>query len=78
MIWSFSYAAVYFIFLDKLYGMLQMFTFLTIPILAQYNGERGKWKGMKWSIKTDIFSMCFLTRASSNSVMSISWLAIKV
>ncbi len=48
VIWSFIYAAVYFIFLDKLYGALQMFTFLTIPILAQYNGERGKWTGMKW------------------------------
>ncbi|WP_417081002.1 hypothetical protein [Mobilibacterium timonense] len=42
------YAAVYFLFLDKLYGVLQMFTFLTIPILAGYNGERGRWKGMKW------------------------------
>lgn len=48
VLWSFVYAAVYFIFLDKLYGVLQMFTFLTIPILSQYNGERGKWKGMKW------------------------------
>ena len=48
VLWSFIYAAVYYIFLDKLYGVLQMFTFLTIPILAQYNGERGKWKGMKW------------------------------
>lgn len=48
VIWSFVYAAVYFLFLDKLYGILQMLTFLTIPILAQYNGERGKWKGMKW------------------------------
>ena len=48
VIWSFVYAAVYFIFIDKLYGVLQMFTFLTIPILSQYNGERGKWKGMKW------------------------------
>lgn len=48
VIWSFVYAAVYFIFLDKLYGALQMFTFLTIPILAGYNGERGKWKAMKW------------------------------
>ena len=48
VIWSFVYAAVYFIFLDKLYGALQMFTFLTIPILARYNGERGSWKGMKW------------------------------
>lgn len=42
VLWSFIYAAVYFLFLDKLYGVLQMFTFLTIPILAQYNDERGK------------------------------------
>lgn len=42
------YATVCFLFIDKLYGVLQMFTFLTIPILAQYNGERGKRKGMKW------------------------------
>ena len=48
VIWSFIYAAVYFIFIDKLYGALQMFTFLTIPILSGYNGERGKWTGMKW------------------------------
>lgn len=48
VLWSFIYAAVYFVFIDKLYGVLQMFTFLTIPILDQYNGERGKWKGMKW------------------------------
>ena len=46
--WSFIYALVYFIFLDKLYGILQLFTFLTIPLLSQYNGERGKIKGMKW------------------------------
>ena len=48
VLWTFIYAAVYFIFIDKLYGVLQMFTFLTIPILAQYNGQRGSWKGMKW------------------------------
>lgn len=48
ILWSFIYAAVYFLFLDKLYGILQMFTFLTIPILSRYNGERGRWKGMKW------------------------------
>ena len=46
--WSFIYALVYFIFLDKLYCILQLFTFLTIPLLSQYNGERGKIKGMKW------------------------------
>ena len=46
--WTFVYALVYFIFIDKLYGVLQIFTFLSIPLLKQYNGERGKWKGMKW------------------------------
>ena len=48
VLWSAIYAAVYFIFLDRPYGILQMFTFLTIPLLSRYNGERGKWKGMKW------------------------------
>ena len=48
LIWTAIYAAVYFIFLDKVYGVLQMFTLLSLPILKQYNGERGKWKGMKW------------------------------
>ena len=46
--WTFIYALVYFIFIDRLYGVLQMFTFLSIPVLAKYNGERGSWKGMKW------------------------------
>lgn len=48
VLWTAIYAAVYFLFIDKLYGLLQMFTFLTIPLLAQYNGKRGKWTGMKW------------------------------
>ena len=49
VLWTLMYAVVYFIFLDKLYGVLQMFTFLTIPILANYNGERGrKIPGSKW------------------------------
>ena len=46
MLWSATYAAVYFIFLDKIYGVIQLFTCLTIPLLRLYNGERGKWKGM--------------------------------
>ena len=41
VLWTFFYAVVYYIFLDKLYGVLQMFTFLTIPIIALYHGERG-------------------------------------
>jgi hypothetical protein len=48
VMWTFLYAVVYFLFLDKPYGFLQMFTFLTIPLLKQYNGKRGNWKGMKW------------------------------
>ena len=49
VLWTLMYAVVYFFCLDKLYGALQMFTFLTIPILAQYNGERGKKiPGTKW------------------------------
>ena len=48
VIWSMFYTIVYFIAIDKLYGILQMFTVLSIPILKEYNGERGKWIGMKW------------------------------
>lgn len=48
VLWTFIYATVFFLFLDKLYGLLQMFTFLSIPVLARYNGQRGTWRGMKW------------------------------
>lgn len=48
LIWTAMYAVVYFIFIDKPYGILQMCTLLSLPILRQYNGERGQWKGMKW------------------------------
>lgn len=42
------YAIIYCIFIDLPYGFLQMAVVLSIPFLAMYNGERGKWKGMKW------------------------------
>lgn len=42
------YAAVYVIFINPVYGMIQMFVALTIPLLKRYNGRRGSWKGMKW------------------------------
>ena len=48
LIWVAVYAAVYFIFMDKVYGLLQMCALLSLLVLKQYNGERGKWKGMKW------------------------------
>ncbi len=46
------YATVYFFAIDRVYGILQMAVILSVPILASYNGERGKnqrtntW--MKW------------------------------
>lgn len=42
------YAAVYAVFIHPIYGVIQMFVALTIPLLRRYNGERGRWKGMKW------------------------------
>ncbi len=48
VLWSAVYAAVYILFIDPVYGIMQMATALSIPLLRQYNGERGRWKGMKW------------------------------
>lgn len=42
------YAVVYALFIHPVYGAIQMFTALTIPLLRCYNGERGKRKGMKY------------------------------
>jgi hypothetical protein len=47
------YATVYFFALDRVYGIIQMAVVLAIPVLALYNGERGKYpqlnKWMKWT-----------------------------
>lgn len=45
------YAIVYAVFLDMLYGILQMGVVLALPLLRCYNGQKGscKWKGLKWS-----------------------------
>jgi hypothetical protein len=48
MVWTAVYALVFFFCIDKVYGVLQMCTALSIPLLARYNGQRGTWKGMKW------------------------------
>lgn len=42
------YAAVYFLFIDRVYGLIQLFVILVYPFMKKYNGERGRWKGMKW------------------------------
>lgn len=46
MLWTMMYAIVYFIFIDKVYAVIQLFTCLTIPLLRLYNGKRGTFKGM--------------------------------
>ena len=48
MMYVFFYALIYFIFINKIYGIIQLFVALSIPLLKSYNGERGSWKGMKW------------------------------
>lgn len=48
MVWVAMYTAVYAVFIHPIYGVLQLFVALTIPLLKRYNGERGKWSGMKW------------------------------
>lgn len=48
MLWVAMYALVYAIFIHPVYGIIQLFAALTIPLLRSYNGERGNWKGMKW------------------------------
>ena len=56
MLWMVFYVAlysvVYFFALDKVYGLIQMAVVLAIPVLALYNGQRGKNqavnKVMKW------------------------------
>lgn len=46
------YSLVYFFAIDKAYGVLQMGVVLSIPVIAMYNGKRGKNpkinKFMKW------------------------------
>lgn len=48
MVYVFFYSVVYFLFADKIYGILQLFVIICVPFIRRYNGERGNWKGMKW------------------------------
>ena len=48
MAWITLYAIVYVMAINPTYGVLQMMVALSIPLLRTYNGQRGKWRGMKW------------------------------
>ena len=42
------YAVIFFIFINPVYGVVQLFVALAIPLLKAYNGQKGSWKGMKY------------------------------
>lgn len=42
------YAAIYAIFVDVVYGLIQMMVIICVPFMMNYNGKRGTWRGMKW------------------------------
>ena len=48
MIWVVIYATISFLFVDRLYGVIQLFVVLVYPVLKLYNGEKGKASWMKW------------------------------
>jgi hypothetical protein len=48
MFWTFIYAIVSFLFVSKVYGIIQLFVVLAYPLLKMYNGKKGNAKWMKW------------------------------
>lgn len=48
MLWVAMYAAIYAIFINPIYGVVQLFAALAIPLLKAYDGGRGTWKGIKY------------------------------
>lgn len=42
------YAAVFFIFIDKAYGIIQMAVVFALPLIKNYNGKKGKDFGGRW------------------------------
>lgn len=48
MFWVFIYALISFIFVNKTYGIIQLFVILAYPLLKNYSNERGKIKWLKW------------------------------
>lgn len=48
MVCTAMYALVYVLFIDPVYGVIQLFTALTIPLLARYHGEKGSAVGGRW------------------------------
>ncbi|MGT2895775.1 TraX family protein [Streptococcus entericus] len=48
LIWISVYAMVYTLFIDRLYGLLQFGTLLSLPLLMAYDGNKGSSHLSKW------------------------------
>lgn len=48
MLWVSLYTIISFFFVNKIYGIIQLFVILVYPFLKRYNGEKGKANWMKW------------------------------
>lgn len=48
IIWIGVYTVIYVVFIDVFYGILQLGTLLSLPLLMQYDGTRGHGSGNKW------------------------------
>ncbi len=48
MIWVLGYAIISFFFVNKVYGLIQLFVILVYLVLKSYNGQKGKVSWMKW------------------------------
>ena len=46
--WTFIYTLVSFLFVNKVYALIQLFVILVYPLLKLYNGQKGKIKSLKW------------------------------
>lgn len=46
--WVCVYAAVSFFFVNRAYGVVELFAFLVYPLMKRYNGQRGGGEGLKW------------------------------
>ena len=42
MIWTIIYSLVSFIFVSKVYGVIQLFVIISYPLLKLYDGTKGK------------------------------------
>lgn len=46
--WTSIYSLVSFLFVNKIYGIIQMFVVITYPLLSLYNGQKGENNWLKW------------------------------